>query len=53
MEKRKDAPEAARRIGRNAKVVKTPEKTVCVNRDCKLRKSGCRGNEACPGYKAG
>jgi len=24
---------------------------ICTNRDCKLRKKGCRGFEGCPGYK--
>ncbi|MCG6551553.1 MAG: hypothetical protein L7F77_04445 [Candidatus Magnetominusculus sp. LBB02] len=27
------------------------EKAVCINRDCKLRKGGCKGFEGCPGYK--
>ncbi|GER93994.1 hypothetical protein [Dissulfurispira thermophila] len=25
--------------------------SVCINKDCKLRKVGCTGFEACPGYK--
>lgn len=24
---------------------------ICVNANCKLRKAGCKGFEACPGYK--
>jgi hypothetical protein len=24
--------------------------SICMNPDCKLRKGGCRGFEACPGY---
>jgi hypothetical protein len=25
--------------------------SICTNKDCKLRKAGCKGFEACPGYK--
>ncbi len=25
--------------------------TICRNVECKLRKTGCRGFEGCPGYK--
>lgn len=25
--------------------------SICINKDCKLRKAGCKGFEACPGYK--
>lgn len=34
-----------------------PEKTpgapacICANAHCRLRKAGCRGFDACPGYK--
>ncbi len=27
-------------------------KTICSNAECKLRRAGCYGYEACPGYKA-
>ncbi|MBF0568504.1 MAG: hypothetical protein HQK95_06495 [Nitrospirae bacterium] len=27
------------------------EKAICINKDCKLRKGGCKGFEGCPGYK--
>jgi 16S rRNA (guanine527-N7)-methyltransferase len=29
-----------------------PEGGACVNRECRLRKAGCRGFEGCPGFKA-
>ncbi|MFA5355088.1 MAG: hypothetical protein WC291_12735 [Thermodesulfovibrionales bacterium] len=25
--------------------------SVCTNRECRLRKAGCKGFEACPGFK--
>lgn len=25
-------------------------KSVCINKECKLRKKGCKGFEGCPGY---
>jgi len=25
--------------------------SICANKDCKLRKRGCKGFEGCPGYK--
>jgi hypothetical protein len=25
--------------------------SICTNKDCKLRKAGCKGFVACPGYK--
>jgi len=25
--------------------------SICTNKNCKLRKAGCKGFEACPGYK--
>ena len=58
MEKRKDARGLVRRSERertvrDAKVARSPEKTICINSDCKLRKAGCKGAEGCPGYKAG
>lgn len=28
------------------------ETVLCVNRECRLRKAGCRGFEGCPGFKA-
>ncbi|MBF0319853.1 MAG: hypothetical protein HQL01_08650 [Nitrospirae bacterium] len=37
-----------------AKPGRTPlreEKAVCVNKNCRLRKGGCKGFEGCPGYK--
>jgi len=27
-------------------------KTICSNVECKLRRAGCLGYEACPGFKA-
>lgn len=24
---------------------------VCINKECKLRKAGCKGSQNCPGYK--
>lgn len=27
-------------------------KSICSNAECKLRRAGCYGYEACPGYKA-
>ncbi|MBF0517458.1 MAG: hypothetical protein HQK97_10150 [Nitrospirae bacterium] len=44
-EKKKDAPE--RQKTRQLR----EEKAICINKDCKLRKSGCKGFEGCPGYK--
>ncbi len=26
-------------------------KNICINKECKLRKQGCKGFEGCPGYK--
>jgi hypothetical protein len=31
--------------------LKEPNITICINVECKLRKTGCRGFEGCPGYK--
>lgn len=31
--------------------LKTKNTVVCVNKRCKLRKAGCKGFEACPGYE--
>jgi hypothetical protein len=31
--------------------IKGRDYTICVNRDCKLRRKGCKGSEGCPGYK--
>ncbi len=31
--------------------VESNEKTICINKECKLRKQGCKGFEGCPGYK--
>jgi hypothetical protein len=28
-----------------------PKKVVCFNMECKLRRAGCYGYEACPGFK--
>lgn len=33
------------------KTVKQKKTIICSNADCKLRKQGCSGFEACPGYK--
>jgi hypothetical protein len=26
-------------------------RTICTNAECKLRRAGCYGHEACPGFK--
>ncbi|MBF0540740.1 MAG: hypothetical protein HQK91_04740 [Nitrospirae bacterium] len=28
-----------------------PVKTICINKECRLRVKGCKGFEGCPGYK--
>jgi hypothetical protein len=35
------------------KVSGTGGKTICFNGECKLRKQGCKGFVACPGFKGG
>jgi hypothetical protein len=44
------------RSGRKLRTKKAPpvenHVVICVNRDCKLRRKGCRGFEGCPGYMA-
>ena len=30
----------------------TTSASICINAECRLRKSGCRGFEGCPGFKA-
>jgi len=42
------------KIGKKKREEKTPKEqhiSICTNKDCKLRKAGCKGFEACPGYK--
>jgi hypothetical protein len=46
-------PERDRQRKRPDEKGKTPapgKKTICANRECRLRKAGCRGFEGCPGY---
>jgi hypothetical protein len=42
--------------GRKPGTGKAPEMEkgviICFNRDCKLRKKGCKGFEGCPGFMA-
>jgi hypothetical protein len=33
------------------KLSKEAYTTICTNMECKLRKTGCKGFESCPGYK--
>jgi hypothetical protein len=60
--KRKDMPKKTRRPvtspdkeSQGACGAYGAEKTICLNKDCKLRKKagGCFGFEGCPGFKPG
>ena len=31
--------------------MREPNVCICTNKDCKLRKAGCKGFEGCSGYK--
>ncbi len=35
----------------SATTVYDSSKNICINKECKLRKQGCKGFEGCPGYK--
>jgi hypothetical protein len=28
------------------------KQNICVNKDCKIRKAGCKGSQNCPGFKS-
>jgi len=43
-DKRKESPP------RKGKKPVPSTKTICANRECRLRKAGCKGFEGCPGY---
>ncbi|KWT82476.1 hypothetical protein [Candidatus Magnetominusculus xianensis] len=43
--------ESARHLKKHTRPQLREEKAVCINKDCKLRKGGCKGFEGCPGYK--
>jgi|GEM_PF-2957067 len=64
MQKKKAKKKTAKKktaAGRSQKVNKPAEparevpkgsKVICINLECKLRRAGCYGYEACPGYKS-
>ncbi len=43
-------------MGKKHKTIKTEKEkdnaTICTNKDCKIRKAGCKGSKSCPGYKS-
>jgi hypothetical protein len=41
-------------MGKKHKVVKDKKdnSSICINKDCKIRKAGCKGSKNCPGYKS-
>ncbi|MBF0457155.1 MAG: hypothetical protein HQK99_04585 [Nitrospirae bacterium] len=43
--------DASGQLGKHTRRQLKEEKAVCINKDCKLRKGGCKGFEGCPGYK--
>ena len=43
---------AAKACSESSGGAQSGETVVCVNRECRLRKAGCRGFEGCPGFKA-
>jgi hypothetical protein len=49
MVRQKTGPKRKKTVPRKKGKRKNP--IICSNADCKLRKQGCSGFEACPGYK--
>jgi 16S rRNA (guanine527-N7)-methyltransferase len=43
---------AAKACSESSGGAQSGETVLCVNRECRLRKAGCRGFEGCPGFKA-